>query len=220
MKAFWFCLFAALLAAPAAPSAPLERDLGMGLAYVRVHVLPGDLPGSAAVGPRPCVLDVRYVSGGDAEAGALLGWLKHHASIHTPVFLLANRDTSPALLAPLNSADAVTGLVIVGASAAGFTPDLALPVSSADERRAYDAMEQGASVESLITDHVLKSRNDEATLAKARLSDTGADDSEAPATPAAATDAAAAAASPPRVIDPVLQRAVQLHRSLLALKRL
>jgi hypothetical protein len=128
------------------------------------------------------------------------------------VFLLANRDTSPALLAPLNSADAVTGLVIVGAGAPGFSPDIALPVSSADEKRAYDAMEHGASVESLITDRVLKSRNDEATLARERLSDSGADDAEPPAP--------APAATPPPLIDPVLQRAVQLHRSLLALRRL
>jgi hypothetical protein len=212
MKASLFCALALVLAAPAVRSAPLQRDLGMGLAYVRVHVLPDDLPGSAAVGPHPCVLDVRYVQGSEADAGALLGWLKQHAGVHTPVFLLANRDTSGALLAPLNSPDAVTGLVIVGARAPGFSPDIALPVAPADERRAYDAMEHGASVESLITDHALKSRNDEATLARARLSDSGADDADAPA--------AAPAATPPAVIDPVLQRAVQLHRSLLALKRL
>jgi hypothetical protein len=213
MKAFFFCALAVALAASAARSAPLQRDLGMGLSYVRVHVLPGDLPAPATAGVHPWVLDVRYVPGGEAEAAALLGWLKQHASIHTPVILLANRDTSAALLAPLNSPDAVTGLVIVGASAPGFSPDIGLPVAPADERRAYDAMEKGASVESLITDRVLKSRNDEATLARARLSDSGADDLEPPAT-------AAPAATPPPLIDPVLQRAVQLDRSLLALKRL
>jgi hypothetical protein len=206
-----------LAAALSALGAPLERDLGQGLSYYRIQALPDDLPNPAAVGARPCVLDLRYVHGGDAEAGALLGWLRRQGGIHTPVFLLANSDTSGALLAPLNSPDAVIGLVIVGASAPGFSPDVGLRVAPGDERRAYDALAQGATVESLVADRVIKSRNDEAMLARARLSDSEADAAESP--PAAAADAAKPA-SPPPLIDPVLQRAVQLHRSLLALKRL
>jgi hypothetical protein len=199
--------------APALPSAPLERDLGQGLAYVRVHALPADLPDPAAFGRRPCVVDLRYVAGGDPEAAALLAWLKRVAGVHSPVFLLANAATSGPLLAPLNSPDAVIGLVIVGASAPGFSPDISVHVAPADERRAYEALEKGATVESLLTDRVIKSRNDEATLARSRLPDDGTDDAD-PAPPAAT------AAQPPPLVDPVLQRAVQLHRTLLALKRL
>jgi len=213
MKGALILLLASALAIASGRAAPIERDLGQGLVYFRVHTLPGDLPAAVLVGGHPCVLDVRYVPGGDVEATALLGWLKRQAGIHNPVFLLANNETSGVLLAPLNSPDAVIGLVIVGASAPNFSPDVALIVAPGDERRAYDALEKGATIDSLISDRVIKSRNDEAALARARLSDNGADEPEA-------APAAASAAQPPSVIDPVLQRAVQLHRSLLALKRI
>jgi hypothetical protein len=193
-------------------AAPLERDLGLGLAYLRVHALPGDLAVAPAAG-RPLVLDLRYVHGGPAEAAGLLAWLRLHAGPRMPVFLLANGDTSPALLAPLSSPEAVNGLVIVGAAAPGFDPDLTLAVTPEAERHAYDALEAGATIESLTVASSDKVRNDEAMLAKARQADT-ADEDEA-----ARPEEKARPALPPQVIDPVLQRAVQLHRSLRALKR-
>lgn len=208
-----FVLLAAVLGLVRAPAAPLERDLGQGLAYLRVHALPADLPASAAAG-HPVVLDLRYVAGGPAEAAGLFAWLKHHAGIRTPVFLLANDRTGAALLAPLNSPEAVTGLIILGAAAPGFEPDIALAVPPAEERRAYDALEHGAATDSLVVTRTDKPRNDEATLAKARLADPADGDDEPPA------EEKPKPAPPPQVIDAVLQRAVQLHRSLLALKRL
>jgi hypothetical protein len=213
MKNAFLLLFSAALVLGAARAAPLERDLGRGLAYLRIYALPGDLAASPAAG-HPTVLDLRYVQGGPAEAAGLLAWLKGHAGTHTPVFLLANVRTSAALLAPLNSPESVTGLVILGASAPGFEPDIALAVPAAAERRAYDALEKGAAIDSLVLARDDKPRNDEATLAKARLADAG-DGDEAPA-----ADEKPKPALPAQIIDPVLQRAVQLHRSLLALKRI
>ncbi len=206
-------LLLAVLAAARLRAAPLERDLGEGLAFVRVHALPADLPDGPAAG-HPTVLDLRYVHGGPAEASGLLAWLKRHASPRTPVFLLANGDTSPALLAPLNSPEAVNGLVILGPAAPGFDPDLALAVPSELERRAYDALENGATIDSLTVARSDKVRNDEAMLAKARLADS-ADEDDSPK-----PEDKPKPAPPPPVLDPVLQRAVQLDRSLLALKRL
>jgi len=58
------------------------------------------------------------------------------------IFLLANRDTSPELLAPLASPDAVAGLVILGAASPDFEPDIALAVDAKADRRAYDAFEK------------------------------------------------------------------------------
>jgi len=212
MKTLFLLLLAAGLAA-GVRAAPLERDLGRGLTYLRVHALPADLAAPEAAG-HPFILDVRYARGGAGDAAGLLAWLRQHASPRHPVFLLANTATSAALLAPLNSPEAVTGLVILGAAAPGFDPDIAVAVSAEEEQRAYDALERGAAVDSLVNARVEKLRNDEAALAKARLTDNSDNDNEPK------LDERPKPVPAPQLIDPVLQRAVQLHRSLLALKRI
>jgi hypothetical protein len=115
-------LFLGLLGTAAVPAAPLERDLGQGLTYFRVHGLPEDLP---AVGPargQAIILDVRYVHG-DAALGADLAiWLRAHAHLRSPVFLLANSATSPALLSRFSAADSIVGLVILGPASRTWPP--------------------------------------------------------------------------------------------------
>lgn len=218
--------FFTVLAPGAVRAAPLERDLGQGLAYFRVHSIPADLPSDESVRHRPCVVDVRYVRGDRAAAVALLAWLKSHAAPKSPVVLLANPDTAPVLLVPLNSANAVPGLLVVGPSARNFGPDISVSVAPSVERRAYDALEKGASVDSLISVPVDKARNDEERLDQEHLEDSAppdqARDAQKPETADSAPDAGQPAkpSAPPPLIDPVLQRAVQLHRALVALKRL
>ncbi len=213
-----YALLAAIFAMTcAARAAPLERDLGQGLAYFRVHALPDDLPSRESVRNRSCVLDLRYVRGDADAAAVLLAWLKFHAGQRTPVFLLANTGTSPALLAPLDSPDAVVGLVVLGAAAPRFAPDISLKVAPAVERRAYDALEKGASLDSLLVETVNKPRIDEEKLTKEHLpasaiADEGAGGGKPAAAPGKDTQAP--------LIDVVLQRAVQLHRALLAMKRI
>jgi hypothetical protein len=209
-------LFLLCAAVSAAPAAPLLRDLGQGLVFCRVHTLPGDLPTDEAVRRHPWILDVRYVAGDRAAATALTGWLKFHASAATPVLLLANAETSAVLLAPFTAADAITGLIILGPARSDFTPDIAVTVKPGVERRAYHALETGAAIASLITEKVDKVRNDEAMLAREHLPDSAL--SNPPEDSAGA--AAPAAKSAPPLLDPVLQRAVQLHRTLIALKRI
>jgi hypothetical protein len=199
-----------LLLTPA-QAAPIERDLGKGLVFWRAHALPADLPPDAAIGRHPCVLDVRYAAGDRGAATALAGWLKFHASARTPVFLLANPATSAALLAPFASATSVAGLVIIGPRAPNFEPDIAVAVSPAAERRAYDALERGTSIESLVVEKVPKIRDDEEALERER------DGEASESAPAAAMPQPP---PPPPLVDPVLQRAVQLHRGLLALGRI
>jgi hypothetical protein len=207
-------LLLAALAPCAGRAAPLERDLGQGLAYFRIHSIPTDLPAGESAHGRPCVVDVRYVRGDRSASAALLSWLKAHAGPKSPVFLLANPGTAPVLLVPLNSAGAVTDLVVLGPAARDFEPDISVPVAPSAERRAYDALEKGASIDSLVTERVEKPRNDEERLDQEHLSDSAAQDQAADSGQPAAPPAA------PALIDPVLQRAVQLHRALLALKRL
>lgn len=209
-------LVLAAAAAAGLRAAPLERDLGAGLLFFRVHRLPGDLPSAEAVAGRCVVLDVRFVRG-DARAGAdLFAWLRLHAGLRHPVLLLANQETGPALLTPLDSPDAVTGLIILGPAAPGFTPDIALDVPAGVDRRAYDALERGATVASLTDDTPVKTREDEAMLVREHLPDSALDDADddsgqAPADKPAPT---------PPLIDAVLRRAIQLDRALLALRRI
>ena len=200
-----------LIVATVAHAAPLERELGNGLAYVRVHELPGDLPAPPAAGRvTPCVVDLRYVPADADAATAFLAWLKFRASPRSPVFILANAQTGGALLKRLAAHERGAGIVVVGIPAEAFQPDVAVKASADVERRAYDALEQGAPLVKLLTDNPDKVRNDEASLSKDRLAEAAAD---------AADDAVHGKhESPP--IDATLQRAVHLHRTLVALKRI
>lgn len=209
-------------------AAPLTRDLGQDLAYYRVAALPADLPTAEATRKKSCVLDLRYARGDAAAGTALDGWLKFHAATRTPVFLLVNSATDAALLAPLAARLPAHGLVLIGSAAPGLTPDLALKIAPDEERRAYDALAAGATAESLLNDTPEKARNDEARLAKDHqgqpdptTSPRPSDDPFEDAPPAdAAADKSAKPKPPAPLIDTALQRAVQLHRSLKALKRL
>jgi hypothetical protein len=217
-----------LLAFTLAPAAPpalsssngLDRDLGHGLAFHRVHQLPGDLPAADSARGKPCVLDLRYVHADADAAAAFAAWLKFNASARAPVFILANADTSAALLASAAPRSPGASVVVIGAAAPGFTPDIAVKISPDAERKAYDALEHGASVESLLAENAGKPRNDEARLAKDRLPDSGsADDSPGAISTPAAEDAAQPPPAPP-LLDAALQRAVHLHRALVALRKL
>jgi antitoxin (DNA-binding transcriptional repressor) of toxin-antitoxin stability system len=188
------------------------------LTYYRIHALPADLPTVAIADKRACVLDLRYATGDSQTAGALDAWLKFHATPRTPVFVLANSGTSAALLVPLATRDSAAGILLLGPEAPGFFPDIAVKTTADEERRAYDALESGAKLESLLTDNPDKPRNDEARLAKDHVPDPGPDDTvdDDPAAPAEKKPPAKI--TPP--IDAVLQRAVHVHRGLLALKKI
>ncbi len=205
-------------------AAPFTGDLGSGLLYYRAHELPGDLPAPAAQAGQSCVLDLRFTRADAAAATALSGWIKFHAAPRSPVFILANAETSAAVLAVLSRRDASPGIILLGAAAAGFAPDIAVAVEAAVERTAYDAAESGIALDRLVYAPVEKVRNDEAKLARERKSETSSDNPPRPS-PAVRENAEPAAApaaqpSPPPLTDPVLQRAVHLHRALLALKRI
>ncbi len=212
---FSLCLL--LLSALTAAAAPLERDLGQGLAYCRVHRLPADLPGPANKKSRAVVLDLRFAASDAAGVTALDAWLKFRASATSPVLLLVNRATAPALTAMLADRESAAGLVAIGATADEFTPDIAVASAPEAERTAYDALEHGTPVDALISDIPQKPRHDEAELAQQhRTPAPGLDESDDPE-PA---PTAQKPAPPPPVTDRALQRAVHLHRALLALRKL
>lgn len=202
----------AVVLATSAPAAPREHDLGQGLRLYRIHALPADLPPAPAAGtrPAPCVVDVRFLPADEAAATALIAWLKFRAQPRAPVFVLANAGTSPAVLRALAGRERGAGIVVVGPPGRLLEPDSAVRVGADDERRAYDALEQGAAPAALVTDHPDKVRNDEASLSRDRVADASVE--------AASEAAGAGRPSPP--IDASLQRAVHLHRALTALRRL
>ena len=230
---FRFLLISILLPAFSfsASAAALTLDLGSGLAYHRAHAIPADLPSSSPSRPTPLVLDLRYTTGDADAAVALAAWLKFHAAPRTPVLLLANAATSPDLRAAFAERDRTAGLIVLGVASIGFEPDIALTTEPDSDRRAYVALENGTTLTTLIAPPFEKVRNDEARLVAQRLPErapTTDVDLEPPLAPTApsgslpAVLAAAIPATPPPapVIDVVLQRAVQLHRTLLALKKL
>ena len=189
-------------------AAPLEREAGGGLAYIRIHKLPDDLPGKPAGRIPPCVVDVRYVNADPEAAKAFSAWLKGRSTARSPVFVLANADTSLALLKVLAGHERGTGIAVVGIEGGPFHPDVPVKGSPEEERRAYNALEQGAVLSTLVADNPDKVRNDEASLSKDRLAEASAD---------AANEVGKKAPLP---IDVALQRAVHLHRALVALKRI
>lgn len=196
-------LFAAGLRA-----APITRDLGQGLFYFRIAAVPADLPAANVATRRGCVLDVRFARADSGGVELLNAWLQQRATPRTPVLVLANAATAAEILAALAPHEPAAGILVIGSAAPGFAPDLDVRVSPADERRAYDALAEGVSLSVLLTDNPDKVRNDEASLSRDRLAD-------------ASAEAAAETTKPaPPPVDVVLQRAVHVHRALVALKKL
>jgi hypothetical protein len=188
-----------------------ERDLGRGLSYFRLHQLPADVPPPETARVPACVVDLRYVRTDAAGAKAFQSWLANRATVTSPVFVLANGETDGALLEVSRAHAVATGVMWVGVASRNFRPDIAVQTTAADERRAYDAFEQGATMASLLTDNPGKIRYDETSLGKDRRA-------EPPARPTAEGTPKEGEAIPP--IDAALQRAVHLHRALLALKKI
>ena len=207
------------LLALATESARIERDLGQGLAYARVHSLPADLPAAPArLGA--LVLDLRYALSSSDGVTTLGAWLKFRASARTPVFVLVNGGTAPAVLEFLETADPMPGLLTLGAASSKFVPDVALRVSAATERAAYDALEHGTPVATLLTDNPAKPRHDEAEIAQEHAAPSAGSDDDETGPEGSVSASPALPAPPPPLIDTTLQRAVHLHRALLALKKI
>jgi hypothetical protein len=199
---------AACAAAAACPAATLVRDLGQGLTYYRVHEIPADQPSPISGRPGACVLDLRFAKSDETGASVLKDWVMFNVSAKAPIFVLENSQTDPALLAVL-PAKGPPGLIVLAPVSARIGPQIAVQVSPEDDRKAYDALEKGADVQSLLSDYPDKPRIDEAYLEKEHIAD-----SDSPDIP---TDKPL----PPRpLVDAMLQRAVQLHRGLLALKKI
>lgn len=202
-----------------ARATPLTQDLGEGLTYYRAHALPADLPPpDGAKGP--LVLDLRFVSGDRAAAATLGAWLNFRRSENAPVFVLYNEATSSALRAAANPRGGRPGVLTL-APRDRSSADLAINTTPDADRRAYDALEHGTDLATLLASEPDKERHDEAALVRDRTAPAPtSDDEPTDDITSAGSPPADTAAAPPPPTDLVLQRAVQLHRALRALKRL
>ncbi|ATC63187.1 hypothetical protein CMV30_04020 [Nibricoccus aquaticus] len=230
-------LLAALVALPAftttARAATLEHDLQQGLHYLRTADLAVD---SATVektlATRPAlVLDLRHTTADD-DTSATLGRLlsRPPATVRFARLILVSKATAPSLLKQL--ATPHPGVVILSAQTEGLTPDISVGTTPEDDALAYDAFASGVSLDKLLSGTTpQKARYDEATLVRDHANGTNgrtppADEPELE--PAPTSDQPAPADVPvatvekpaPQPVDRVLLRAVQLHRTLLALKKL
>lgn len=191
-------------------------DLGQGLSYLRIHsvtdaevALRKAVPGAGAL-----VLDLRYATAGDESAAALQTALAGR-SPNNPLFILVSPATPPALGSVISASPALT----LGAAGSLPAPKVVVQTDAATDRRAYDALEAGTPLAKLISGKIEKERFDEATLVQ-EFKNGNPDAAPAPTPdPTAAKPAGAPEKEPPApLVDRVLQRAVHLHRALLALK--
>ena len=210
------------LSALAAAAAEV-RDLGESLGYLRLRDLDGE---AFAVPEGPLVIDLRQ-----AQLAGLAGTERFRGLLTAPGirFVLVSEATAPAVISLLDTRGPM--VLTLGGTEAPPT-DIRVTVSAREDRRAYDALDQGVSLADLANPPLVKTRRDEASIVRARRNGTRPADATPPgegtnpppppapagAPPGAANPAADSLAPPP--VDLVLQRAVKLHRGLQALKRL
>jgi len=164
------------------------------------------------------VLDLRYTLAEAEAAVALDAWLKFRATPRTPVVILINPDTAPALRELFQPTKKHAHVITMGRAAAEMNPDISIQISAEDERRAYDALENGSTIAALTVENADKPRVDEASIMRSR-SENGGVLADASALDDLAPGEKKAAPAPPLPIDHVLQRAIHLQHALQALKR-
>lgn len=192
-------------------------DLGQGLAYLRVHsvadteaALRKAVPGASAL-----VLDLRYATANESSAAFLKAALAGRAA-NPPTFVLVSPATA-AVLAPIIAASPVVTLGVPGSTPAA---KVTVQADAAADRKAFDALDAGTELSKLITGKIEKERYDEATLVQEFKNGAPDPAPSAAADPTATKENAPAKETAPVVpTDRVLQRAVHLHRALLALRR-
>lgn len=200
---------------PAAPADPL--DLGRGLRYCRLANHPDAAAVvEAAVAAPALVLDLRLARAND-EQHALLQALLAGRDAARPALILLGPDTPVALR---DRVPTTTGIITLAGAQAGVAPRLPITVDPTQDHLAAEALAAGRPPRELYETKIEKARFDEAHLALNHANgNRSADAPRDPAEPAAADDASVKAKpEPPQ--DILLQRAVFLHRALLALGRI
>lgn len=192
--------------------------LGEGLGYLRIRTLADGATLSAALAKEgACVVDLRYPGDGLADLAPLLRAIAGHAP-GQPLFLLVSPTAPLGLERQLGAIP--PGAVVLGATGAPLPEKSGVEVAQTPEadRLAYEAYEAGQPLADLVSGKIEKERYDEASL----MTDFrgGNTDAQPPLSPdPSKPKATPETARKPVPCDRVLQRAVHLHRALLALAR-
>lgn len=204
----------------------LSADLG----YLRVHSIVqerGTIQ-EALQQSRALVLDLRRPLD-ERDAGETL----HQELASHPAKSRLYVLVSPATPVPVVGAIAANSarLVTLGIKGSQPEPQVVVQQSAEDDRKAYDALTAGSTLADLVSGKIEKERYDEASLVQEFKN--GNHDARPPAVPALRSPESEGGSpaegseatqtkgngSPVRPTDRVLQRAMHLHRALLALKR-
>lgn len=213
---------------------PLE--LGRGLRYFRFGA--GDDAAFATAKNAPAlVVDLR-LAGEDIANVARLRELLATRDATRPLFVLLGADTPTALRAAISTAP---GVLTLAGKDSGVAASVVIAVEPVSDRAAAEALAAGRTPRELVEEKIEKTRFDEARLArnhanghrdsdtteapkdvKSTITSPASDPAPTPSSSATEKDAkpAGPAAQPAPPHDLLLQRAVFLHRALLALGRI
>lgn len=216
-----FLLRLALFIVPTFAFAADAPDLGNNLAYLRVHALTdaaGDLKATLPL-KHACVLDVRYATATNEAIDALKAALAGHPA-DEPLFILVGAST-PAAIVDALALPTHPKFITLGITGTQPAPRIEVRATAETDRAAYDAYDHGKALTELVTGKVEKERYDESTLVHEFKN--GNPDPEAalsPDAPKSKSDKSDDSGDTPEPIrDRVLQRALNLHQALLALRR-
>jgi len=209
MRCIAFAL--ATLAIPLlAHASVLTADLGAGLEYIR-------LPDASVIAKHEGaqVVDLRFTGAVEESAEGLAGRLRAATESGATLIVLVNAATDPLLRRELAHVQGMARpLVFIGPVTPELAPEIVTAPDPEQERRACDAIAAGTPPAGLIKEVLDKPRFDEAHLARNRTNGT----SETRADGAGASPADPEP-KPNPLKDVSLQRAVFLHRALIALGR-
>jgi len=218
------------LVLPLGLRAAIEKDLGQALAFFRVTNAQADQASLIdTIEQRPAlVIDLRGLTCEPDFVAALYTALAKTPPPHAVRIVLINTATTQSLIAALDD-DALLSVITLAPRTPNFASDIVIATTSEEERLALEALSNGAPVEKLIGDTRDKRRYDEAKLVHDHTNGItpaedeippDAEDDTVTTEPAKKKPTVADKKAEPPPRDLVLERAVQLHRALLALKKL
>lgn len=203
-----------------ATTAAFIADLGNGLGYIR-------LPDASVIAKfeGTQVVDLRFADALEESAEGLARHLQTAARSGATLFVLVNSATDPFLRRELATVQGTARpLLFIGPATPELAPEIVTAPDPEEERRACDAIAAGTPPADLIKEALEKRRFDEAELVRNHVNGGGEEDrstnGDTGADPAATPPATESSAPPAPPKDLSLQRAVFLHRSLIALGRL
>jgi hypothetical protein len=196
-------------------AAPDPVDLGENLSYVRLRALGEDSAAISTVTSDALIIDLRRVEVTDEAIESFSAAVSQRAA-RTQLFILVGPDT-PSVLAK-NLASLPARVLTLGTANSRPTPKVIVETDSKTEQAAYDAFETGTSIDALINGKIVKERYDEATLVQEfKHGAISLVPTETAKNDAKDSESASGDSAPPT--DRVLQRAVHVHRTILALKK-